>query len=96
MEIEWSNEIGVSNLCDVCTKRKVWWIKLENGQAAQVADINVVINPFPMKGQTPVCSVRRDVFTPGLKYDCEKRRFGLAVLSAGEWLGRILADNNEK
>ena len=37
--IQWDGDVGVEDFCDICTKRRTWWVKLEDGQAAQVADL---------------------------------------------------------
>lgn len=94
MEIEWTGNIGTSDRCDVCSKRMVWWIKLDNGQSAQVADVNVVINPFTVKGKTHYCTHRVRLHRPELRYEYEKTAYIDAVFAAGMWCGDMIAKAN--
>ena len=90
MQIEWNGDIGTSDLCDIITKRMVWWIKLDNGQAAKVADVTVVINPFPLPHQTHYCNNEVTLSRPGLKYPAEEKAHADAVFAVcGELLGDI-------
>ena len=91
MEIDWKGNIGTSDCCDICSKRMVWWVKLNNGQAARVADVTVVINPFPAKGGTHYCSHHVRLTQPGIKYDSERKAYADAVFAAGVWCGDMIA-----
>lgn len=93
-QIEWNGDIGTSNLCDIITKRMVWWIKLSNGQAAKVADVTVVINPFPRPHQTNYCNHEVKLPRPGLKYPAEEKAHSNAVFAAGLWCGDMIAKAN--
>jgi hypothetical protein len=94
MQIEWNGDIGTSDLCDIITKRMVWWIKLDNGQAAKVADVTVVINPFPLPHQTHYCNNEVTLSRPGLKYPAEEKAHADAVFAAGLWCGDMIAKAN--
>ena len=94
MKIDWKGNIGTSDLCDVCSKRMVWWIELENGQAAHVADVTVVINPFSLPDKTHYCTHHVSLHRPGLQYDSEKKAYADAVFAAGMWCGDMIAKAN--
>jgi hypothetical protein len=93
--IEWDKheEIGVEDCCDICTKRKIWWMRTANNQVRKVADINVTVNPFPAKGQAYYRNHVIDINTAdGLEYIIEHRIYANAMIQAGQWLGEVLGD----
>lgn len=94
-EIKWNWNVGVTELFDVCTKRLVYWIKLTNGQAAQVVDVSIVLNPFPRKGQSHYCTHHVETLRPGLKQDIERKAYADALVAAGMWLGEMIARHDK-
>jgi len=91
MNIKLESQVRVSDLCDVCTKRKAWWIKLDNEQEVQVADITITINPFPLNGQPNYCSHNINLQKPRLKSESEINDFGKALFDAGTWFGEMIS-----
>ena len=86
-----TEEIGYEDLSDICTKRRVYWMRLSNNQLRQVADIRVIINPFPRKSDTHYCGHETNINScDGLEYLPEKRLYAATVLEAGRYLGRMM------
>ena len=88
-----TKEIGYEDLNDICTKRRVYWMRLSNNQLRQVADIRLIINPFPRKsdGETHYCEHETDINScDGLDDVTEKRLYAATVLEVGKWLGRMM------
>jgi len=88
-----TEEIGYEDLSDICTKRRVYWMRMTNNQLRQVADIRVITNPFPRKGdgETHYCEHKTDINScDGLDYATEKRLYAATVLEAGRYLGRMM------
>ena len=88
-----TEEIGYEDISDICTKRRVWWMRMSNNQLRQVADIRVIINPFPRKdaGEIHYCEHDADIKScDGLDYMPEKRLYALTVMEAGKWLGALM------
>ena len=65
-----------------------------NGQAAQVAEVTVVINPFPVRGKTHYCTHHVSLTRPEMKYDPERKAYADAVFAAGVWCGDMIARAN--
>jgi hypothetical protein len=70
------------------TKRRTYWIKLDSGQVALVADIYVVINPYSNDDNY---AIYRNIKCPKIRPN-ELLSYGKALLAAGEWLGSITKD----
>lgn len=86
-----TEEIGYEDLSDICTKRRVWWIRLTNNQLKQVADMRVIINPFPRPGESHVVDQQADIdICDGLKYIPEQRLYAQALVEAGKWVGEMV------
>ena len=94
--IEWDGAIGVEDCCDICTKRMVWWIWLNNDQIAKVADVHITINPFPPKGKPHLCGYRYLLSRPSVKTPTEQNAYAEAVYRAGVWAGEILANASKR
>lgn len=88
--IEWSEEgIGIEDRCDVITKRMIYWIRLDNGQSAKVADVSILINPFPSRGQSYMIESSCTPCRPGLESNRERKLYAEALLMAGAWRGEM-------
>ena len=87
MDIEWNKEgtVGSTENLQICTKECSWWIVLDNGQEAEVAQSRVIINPFPRKGQSHISAVYFEPLTPGVASKRELKNYGLACYEAGVW-----------
>lgn len=86
-----AEEIGYEDHSDICTKHRVWWMRMTNNQLRQIADIRVTTNPFPRPGESHYCGHTADVKTcDGLDYVTEQRIYAAAVLEAGKWLGKMI------
>ena len=94
MQIRWNGNIGTADLCGIITRRMVWWMKLDNGRVEKVADVTVIINPFPLPGQTHYCNHAVMLSRPGLKSPAEEISHADAVFAAGLWCGDMIAKTN--
>mgnify|MGYP006435912399 CR=1 FL=1 len=92
--IEWDGAIGVEDRCDICTKRMIWWIRLDNGQIAKVADVNITVDPFPPKHGTHLSGYHHQVSHPNLKHIAEQDAYAEAAYRAGKWAGEMLLTSN--
>jgi len=89
--LRWVSGIGVSDLSNTCTKRRVWWILLDNGQAKQVADIRLTIKPSPTNRADQIMGWDYHVFdATGLAWPQETRLYTTAILQAGLWAGYVM------
>lgn len=89
-DIEWTGGIGVTDWPDVCQHRRIWWIRLENGQVAQIADVAIYCNPFPRRGKTHYQGHRCRVHAPGVRSPREVALLAEAVFAAGQWCGEMI------
>ena len=88
--IEWDNKIGVEDRCDIISKCMIWWIRLDNDQIAQVAKVNITVDPFPPEGKPHLCGYRFQFFHPNLITDSEKDAYANAIYRAGIWAEKIV------
>jgi len=88
--IEWDGRIGIIDLADICTKDFIYWIKLDNGKAAQVAEVRITINPFPAINQMHLAKYEYKISTPGLISNEEIKAYGEAVYRAGVMAGECI------
>ena len=94
-KIEWNGDIGVQDRLDICSKEKIWWIKLSNGQAALVAEVNVVVSPVPVNG-SHVAAHHYKLHFPGIKTIPEENAYAEAIYQAGIFAGKIMGFNNSE
>ena len=86
MELEWLNTVGKCEDYQPCTMRAWFFIRLENGQEAQIAAARITFNPFPRIGECAHAATSVDFSRPGIKYPTEESAYRDAVFAAGRWV----------
>jgi len=93
-EIVWTNEIGIIEDSDICSRRAAFWMRLDNGQSAQVAEVHVTVNPFWRTADGRMIAVcvgtGHRLSQPGVQSVVETRAYAEAAFVAGRWLGEWL------
>lgn len=88
--ITWDGNIGTEDKTTIGVAYKIWWIKLDNGQAAKVADVLICYSPFLLETKSYVATYEHRLSTPGIRSISEQNAFNEAVYQAGVFAGKEL------
>jgi len=89
MDIIWKDDIGIMDARDMKNpnlRRKVWFIRLDNKQEAQIADVRILINCLCDPEKPHVSEPMFKISTPGIKSHYELKLYGEAIFAAGRWI----------